>query len=131
MDFRISVKGFVVKDERVLIVRRALNDAHKPGVWEPPGGRLELGENPFVGLKREVKEETGLDIEILNHLDVKHFTREDGQEITMLLFLCRALNYDVKLTEEHIDFEWVEISDVKNKLNDFFHKSIDNIGKFV
>jgi mutator protein MutT len=130
-DFKISVKGFVVKDKKVLIVRRALDDAHKPGIWEPLGGRLEFGENPFLGLKREIKEEANIDVDVLNPLDVKHFTREDGQKITMILFLCKALNDEVRLTEEHIEFEWVEIDKLKDKLNDFFHTSIDNIKKFV
>jgi len=30
---------------------------HKPGTWDIPGGRLELGEDPFLGLKRETHEE--------------------------------------------------------------------------
>lgn len=130
-NFKISVKGFIVKDGKVLIVKRALDDAHKPGIWEPVGGRLEPGENPFIGLKREVKEETNLDVEVLNPLDVAHFMREDGQNITMILFLCKALNDSVKLTEEHIEFEWVAIDKLKNKLNDFFHPSIDNIKRFI
>jgi len=124
-EFRISVKGFVVKDGKVLVVKRALDDVHKPGIYEPPGGRLELGENPFQGLMREVKEETGLDVEVLNPLGVKHFTREDGQKITMLIFLCKALNDEVKLTEEHCDFEWVEVDKAKDKLPDFFHEEVD------
>ena len=128
-DFKISVKGFVAKDGKFLVVKRTMNDAHKPGVWEPPGGRLDNGESPFLGLKREIKEETNLDVEILNPLSVEHFVREDGQKITMIFFLCRALNGNVKLTEEHSDFEWVEFNSVKSKLNDFFHPSIDNFTK--
>jgi len=129
-DFRISVKGFVLDGDRFLIVKRAENDVHMAGIWEPPGGRLENGESPFSGLKREVKEETGIDIEILNPLGVKHFVRQDGQRVTMLLFLCRALSGEVKLTEEHSDFEWVNVLESKSKLPEFFHPEIDSYINF-
>jgi 8-oxo-dGTP diphosphatase len=96
MDFRVAAKAFIVDGERLLIIKRSSKDIQMPGIWEIPGGRLDLGEDPKEGLKREAKEETGLDIEVLTPLDVKHFTRDDKQTITMLIFLCRALNKEVK-----------------------------------
>jgi len=122
----IAVKSFIVDDGKLLIIKRRDDDVHTPGVWEIPGGRLESGESPFLGLIREVKEETGLDIEVKNPLDVDHFTRDDGQVITMIIFLCKALTYTVKLSEEHTDYEWVPVNKVKEKLIHFFHKTVDN-----
>ena len=67
---------------------------HKPGAWEIPGGRLEIGEDPHLGLKREVKEETQLDIKVLQPLSVNYFTRDDGQIITGIVFVCtKQRNY--------------------------------------
>jgi len=54
-NFRVAAKSFVIKDNHLLLIKRRPNDVHKPGVWEIPGGRLEPGENPFEGLKRETK----------------------------------------------------------------------------
>src|SRR6266516_2123386 len=55
----VSVAGIVVDDHgRALLIRR--RDNHR---WEPPGGILELAESIHDGLRREVREETGLDIE--------------------------------------------------------------------
>ena len=69
MNFRISAKSFIVdKDNRVLILKRSMDDVHKPGVWEIPGGRLELGEDPVLGLMRETKEELGLGL-LIEHID--------------------------------------------------------------
>ncbi len=47
-------------DGRVLLVRTG----YPPRLWNLPGGRLERGETPGGGLSREVREETGLDVEV-------------------------------------------------------------------
>ena len=55
----VSVSGVVPDDHgRVLLIRRRDNQH-----WEPPGGVLELAESIPDGLRREIREETGLDIE--------------------------------------------------------------------
>lgn len=128
-DFKIAVKSFIVKDNKLLILKRASNDVQKPGIWEIPGGRLSLGEDPHEGIKRETKEETGLNIEVTHPLSIRHFTRDDGQIITMLIFLCSTLNEEVKISEEHSAFEWVPIENCKEKLTDFFHKEADIYNK--
>ena len=128
-NFRVAAKSFVIKDNCLLLIKRRPNDVHKPSVWEIPGGRLGLGENPFEGVKRETKEETGLDVEVLHPLNVKHFVRDDNQTITMLIFLCKALNDDVKLSEEHTDYEWVPLDKCKEKIGHFFHHEVDLFNK--
>ncbi|MBI4149596.1 NUDIX domain-containing protein [Candidatus Woesearchaeota archaeon] len=105
-------------------IKRRDNDVHKPGVWEIPGGRLELGEDPYLGLQRETKEETGLDIEIIHPLDVHHFTRDDQQKITMIIFLCKALSSDVLLSKEHTHFEWSPVEKATEKLHPTLHPVI-------
>jgi len=129
-DFRIATKCFIVNDGKLLMLKRAPKDEFKPGMWEFPGGQLEVGEDPFEGSKRETKEETGLDIEILYPTSVRHFTKSsDGCTITMLVFLCKALNSDVKLSKEHTEFDWVPLEDAKGKLGDFFHHDVDIFNK--
>jgi len=128
-NFRLAAKGFIVSDGRLLLLQRRLNDVQKPGIWELPGGRLELAEDPFVGMKREVLEETGLEVEVLMPFSVRHFARDDGQTITMLVFLCKAFEENVKLSEEHIAFEWVQAEKAKEKITDFFYKEVDLFNK--
>lgn len=128
-NFRITAKSFVVKDGKLLVLKRAFNDVQKPNIWEIPGGRLELGEDPREGIKRETKEETNIDVEVLHPINIKHFVRNDGQTITMLIFLCKALNDNIKLSEEHSAFDWIPIEKCKEKLTDFFHKEVDIFNK--
>jgi len=133
--FRVAVKAFIVHKDKLFLVRRAADDVQSPGIWEIPGGRLELGEDPYLGLMREIKEETGLYIRPMNPLSVRHFERADGQIITMIVFSCRIIGGDAKLSDEHSAFEWVSLDECKEKINPFFHKEVEifnelNLHKF-
>ena len=47
-EFRNAAKAFIIKEGKLLLIKRRPNDPHKPGAWDIPGGRLELGEDPLV-----------------------------------------------------------------------------------
>lgn len=128
--FAISVKAFIVNEKKeLLLIKRRKKDVHYPDIWEIPGGRLDSGENPFIGLKREAKEETNLDIEILNPLGVAHFMRDDGQKITLIGFLCKNLTDDVILSEEHTEYKWVAIEGAENYIHKKFYYLLDSYKK--
>ncbi len=129
-NFRIAVKSFIVDNKgNVLLIRRRTNDVHKPGAWDIPGGRLELGEDPFIGLKRETKEETGLDINIISPSQVQHFIRDDGQKIIMLIFFCKPITNTIKLSEEHTEFIWTNLNQ-KEKIPSWLNEPCENFEKY-
>lgn len=124
----IAVKAFIINDGKLLILKRVENDIQKPGIWEIPGGRIDIRENMISGLMREVKEEAGLDIEVNREISIRNFVRDDKQKIEMHIFLCNAVNdCKIRLSEEHSSFEWVEIERCKEKLSEFFHPEVDNL----
>lgn len=134
-NFRLAAKAFIVKDNKLLLIKRRSNDVHKPSEWDIPGGRLELGENPFIGLKRETKEETNLDIDILLPIDVHHFVRDDKQKITMIIFLCKPINDNVDLSEEHTEYTWKNVNEplytfpkwIADVLSNYLNYKLDKI----
>lgn len=64
MDERVLVTAAVVRrDGRVLIARR-LPGGERPGLWEFPGGKVERGETPEEGLRRELREELAVEAEV-------------------------------------------------------------------
>ena len=63
--FHITVKGIVVFKQEVLLMKRVRPSSDGLGYWELPGGGLEYGETPNEALKRELKEETGLTIDVV------------------------------------------------------------------
>lgn len=106
MAFRVSNKALITEDGRALIVRRA-NCAHAEGVWEFPGGKMEFGETIEAALAREVREETGLAVEILRLLYAATVPLpEEGRQIVFLYHLCRPASLEVSLSAEHSAFRW-------------------------
>jgi len=117
LEERIAVKAFIINPGgKLLVMKRAPTHKVMPNLWEIVGGRLNPGEDTFEGLKREVKEECGLQIEILNPLAVRHFSRSDGQLITFISFLCKTDSSDVILSGEHTEFKWIDLSMPESEL---------------
>src|SRR5260370_1947371 len=67
----IGVYGVIVEDARLLVLRRAQRMVYKPGAWALPGGHLALEETLEHCLRREIGEETGLEVEIVRMLGVR------------------------------------------------------------
>jgi ADP-ribose pyrophosphatase YjhB (NUDIX family) len=95
----VSVAAIIVNDDdQVLMTQRRDN-----GNWEPPGGVLERDESIIDGLRREVREETGLEIEPERLTGVyKNMPRG----IVALVFRARVAGGQLRTTEETTRAEW-------------------------
>lgn len=99
----VSVRG-VISDTRghVLTVQRRTD--HE---WELPGGRLNAGESPQQGLRREVHEETKLDVEIVDIVKANSWVNTAGEDRFAVHYHCEPTAESVVLSEEHVDSAWV------------------------
>ena len=132
MNIAIAVKGFIIDNQnRVLLLQRAKDEVQAAFDWEIPGGRIELGEDPKQGLIREVFEETGIKIEILHPIETDSFTRKDNQQITMVIYLCKAISSEVKLSEEHSAFEWVPLEKLREKISKHYYFVLDTYERHI
>ncbi len=94
--------------DKFLIIRRNQNEIAYPCKWAFPGGKLEKGQDILKTLKREILEETGLEIEDFKKF-VNDFTfiRPDEHNVVGLIFEVKSKSEDVKIPEEFDDFKWV------------------------
>ncbi len=77
-------------DGRILLALRSQNAKNERGTWEIPGGAVEFGETLHDALKREIKEEISIGIEILEMLHVcDHILPEEHQHWVSPTFICR------------------------------------------
>lgn len=106
--FLVVVAFLIERDHHVLLLRRNMSKDHAPGEWEPGSGRVRQGEAPLAAVRREVKEETGLDVTVLGPLDTFHFYRGTAREEAIgITFHCRATGGDLTLSSEHVEAKWV------------------------
>jgi 8-oxo-dGTP diphosphatase len=124
MQVIIGVKAVILNDGKILLMRRSDGYGDISGTWDIPGGRTCPGEEPVEGLKREVKEETGMDLkEVLRPLDARTVFNDGKTQIVRITFLCRA-DGDVNISEEHTEFEWFDLKTLNVDLKDNYLKDV-------
>jgi 8-oxo-dGTP diphosphatase len=112
----IGVGGVVISGNRVLLIQRG----HPPleGQWSIPGGMLELGETLIEGVRRELAEETGLDVRVLDLIEV--FERVDldpsgkpKYHFVVLDYLCEVSNEAATAGSDVVNVAWVDRADLE------------------
>ena len=106
----LAVSAAIFRDGRVLIVRRGR--APSRGVYTLPGGGVELGETLEAAVVREVREETGLDIEPLALAGYRQLIARDADDkierhFVILPFAARWLGGEISLNEELAEANWL------------------------
>ncbi|WP_156290373.1 NUDIX hydrolase [Oceanobacillus salinisoli] len=102
----VVVKGFVIYDGKVLLVKRAMHNKIGGGNWELPGGKLKVGEDLEETLVREIEEETGLVVKPDKILYASTINDDPNRQLVFLQYLCRANSDVIQLSEEHTDVCW-------------------------
>jgi ADP-ribose pyrophosphatase YjhB (NUDIX family) len=106
----LAVSAAIVRDGRILVVRRARPPAH--GLFSLPGGLVETGETLTEAVRREVAEETGLAIEPIALAGFREAIMRDSEErverhFVILAFAARWQGGEPILNEEVNEARWV------------------------
>jgi 8-oxo-dGTP diphosphatase len=99
--------GIIIERGRVLLTQRKPG-THLAGLWELPGGKVQPGEDPRGALRRELKEELGIDVAVGEVVDVTFHRYEEAQKAVLLLFFEaeRLAGSDNPRAVDVAAFEW-------------------------
>lgn len=120
--FHVTVKAVVVYQDQMLILKKVKKSKDGFGYWEFPGGGMENGESCQDAIKREVKEECGLDVSVVHALSTFHVVRS-GHEIIGIIFLCQASSDAVVLSDEHTAFKFISKEEGKDYLSPVIYQN--------
>jgi len=124
----VTATAIIEKDGKFLIVKRAPNEKAFPNKWTVPGGKLvysEYKDLPYKAdfpqwygmmdwlVRKEVREEAGIEIERPVYVTDLVFVRPDGYPVVVLSFSAKYKSGEVKLNHEMTDFAWVTAEEAK------------------
>lgn len=106
---KLVVVGVIEYEGRLLLTRRPAG-THLAGLWELPGGKLEPGESPDDGLRRELREELGAEVTSLEPIVFSHH-RYPEREVLLLSYRCSVA---VPPTEspEGLELRWATLDEI-------------------
>jgi 8-oxo-dGTP diphosphatase len=113
MNTVVVAAAVLVEQSRVLLTQRKAG-AHLAGAWEFPGGKVEPGEDPREALRRELREELGVEANAGEIVDVTFHRYEDAGKAVLLLFFeaTRAAGSPEPRALEVAAFRWATAPDL-------------------
>jgi 8-oxo-dGTP diphosphatase len=111
----VAVGAIVIDKGSILLVKRNTEPAR--GQWSLPGGRVELGETLREALVREVREETGIDVDVDGLIGTaERVVRDDDGDIAyhyvILDYVCAPRATEVKAGDDAAEARWVPVGEM-------------------
>jgi len=109
----VVVNAVVEKDGKVLVSQRSFEEAHEPGKWTIPGGKVDKTDGNVWNIlektcAREVMEETGVEIQDNAELLINNtFVHSSGKHAIALIFLCHWKAGEPQALEDTIGIKWI------------------------
>lgn len=117
------------QDNEILFLKRS-EKVPRAGGWDFPGGGLEYGEDPTLGIVREVAEETQLLISQVRPVHLMSVVNGDDEFVVLVGYAGETLSSEVKLSWEHTEYRWLKVDqtfeiDLPNVHRTFLEKAIE------
>lgn len=125
----VVITAIIIKDGKYLITQRSMKEKRFPGYWTVPGGKLETDDYTHLPketehywynvlekvLRKEVRDEVGLEIKNIEYLTSLARVHEDKNPSLVISCIADYAGGEVKLQEDETDdFAWVTLEEAKN-----------------
>ena len=107
----VAVAAVVVRDGRVLAMRRAASKEAGAGLWETLSGRVAPGEEPLAAVRREIIEESGLAVTVETRPIDVYVAKRKGVPMVVIVYRALWVGGEVRVSEEHDEFRWLTPAD--------------------
>ncbi len=117
---------------QILLQKRGADSRNETGKWSKPGGKIDFGETAIEAMKREVREETNLEIEIWGYLPhTDHIIKKENQHWIAINYLANLKSGDLKILEPHKceKMKWFDIDKLPKKIVQTTKESVENFLK--
>lgn len=109
---QVIVGGIIEKDGKILMVQEAKKKCY--GKWNFPAGHLEDKETIYDGAIREIFEETGCKVKLINALPIIN-SRLEGETLILINFKAELIEEKINFNKEEIlDVKWIDKKEIKN-----------------
>jgi 8-oxo-dGTP pyrophosphatase MutT (NUDIX family) len=130
MDLQVGVKILMKNKEGnyLVLLRSAVKYPDAGAQWEIVGGRIDPGSPLLENLKREVREETGLEITGIPKLIAGQDILKSTKHIVRLTYMGEGSG-DVVLSDEHTEFKWLPLEEIKklDPIDGYLKEVLENL----
>ena len=113
---RIIVGGIIEKNGKILMIQEKKKSCY--GKWNLPAGHLDPNETIIEGALREIREETGCEVEATGIAVIANKVMPDDIVIE-IIFTTKIIKENIKINiEEILDIKWFDINDVMNNMDE-------------
>jgi len=115
-NFSFVTKAVVIYNDKYLLLKKSESEIKTTKInkyikWDLPGGAVQFFEKNCDGLKREIYEETQLDVDIIKPIGV-YDAIKPNVHLVVITYLCICNSDQVVLSDEHDEYLWLSGSDI-------------------
>ena len=107
----VGQKAIIQNSQKQILVLQRSEKSGAGGKWSLPGGGLEFKEDPYIGIEREIEEETQLKVENIKPFGLRTYTTKENDFVLMIGYRCQAVSENVKLNWEHDSYKWLTVEE--------------------
>lgn len=123
-EYRVVTNAIITHRGKILLGKKEETEGHPiSGEWHFPGGHLEKGEEPEEAVKREVNEETGLDVEVHQLVDATSQTWNDDM-VFQITYHCESESQAAEPEDDLEDVKWVKAKNLEQEAGSFTKENI-------